>query len=262
MWLRSSVYFVLSVLSMIAARSASAGPALDDSASPTAAPEGVTQRSDSPVQYGVGLRFRGVFVPKGEVELFVARAGDNSSKTLGLGLEFTRRRGNTELQIGVEFEGFNPGQGVWIEKNNDVANGDAADVVLARGDQPKPLGWITFEFTFIHHTPITNNLSIRYGGGGGLGIVTGELQHYDITCAAGATNEDPSPQCEPPVPPFNGTGQFEAGEVLRKYKLPPVFPVLNALIGLQIKPIDKLTVNIEGGIRTFLFFGVSSTYFF
>jgi len=46
------------------------------------------------------------------------------------------------------------------------------------------------------------------------------------------------------------------------YKLPPVFPVLNLIAGVQFKPFDKMTVNLEGGIRTFLFFGVSSSYFF
>ena len=261
MWLRLSVFFVGVVSSVVATGSAWAGPALDDSISPTA-PAELETAPETPVQYGVGIRLRGIFVPRGEIELFVTRAGDNSSNTLGYGLEFTRRRGNVELQIGLEFEGFNPGKGVWIEKTNNVANGDAADVVVDRSAQPKPLGWITFEFTFLHHTPLTKNLALRYGGGGGLGIITGELRHYDIVCAAGATNDNPKPGCEPPVPPFNGTGTFENSEVLRKYKLPPVFPVINGIIGLQIKPTEKLTINVEGGLRTVLFFGVSSAYFF
>jgi hypothetical protein len=240
-----------------------AGPALDDSTTPGApGSDDPNAPKETPVEYGIGLRLRGVFIPKGEIELFVERAGDNGSSTLGLGLELTRRRGNVELQLGIEFEGFNPGEGVWIDSGNDVANGDAADVVLSRGDQPKKLGWVTFEFTFLNHAPITKNISIRYGGGAGLGIVLGELQHYDVFCAPGATNENPSPGCEPPVPPFNGTATFESGEALRKYNLPPVFPVVNAIIGVQIKPTEKMTINIEGGLRTFLFFGISSSYFF
>jgi hypothetical protein len=243
-----------------------AGPALDDGSAPAPASTDVADAAapkEAPVEYGVGLRLRGVFLPKAEIELFVERAGDNGSKALGLGIELTRRRGNVELQLGIEFEGFNPGEGVWIESGKDVANGDPVDVVLARGDQPKPLGWVTFEFTFLNHAPITKNVSIRYGGGAGLGIVTGELRHYDMFCN-GATNEMPSPGCEPPVPPFNGSGSFEnnANQNPVAYNLPPVFPVVNAIIGVQIKPIEKMTINIEGGLRTFLFFGVSSSYFF
>ncbi|MEO8702093.1 MAG: hypothetical protein ABI867_18765 [Kofleriaceae bacterium] len=240
-----------------------AGPALDDTAAPApGASDDPNAPKENPVEYGVGVRLRGVFIPKGEVELFVERAGDNGSSSLGLGLEFTRRRGNVELQLGIEYEGFNPGEGVWIESGKNVATGDSADVVLKRDDQEKKLGWVTFEFTFLNHAPITKNISIRYGGGAGLGIVTGQLRHYNVVCAAGATNENPSPGCDPPVPPFNGTATFEDSGDQAKYNLPPVFPVVNAIIGVQIKPIEKMTINIEGGIRTFLFFGVSSSYFF
>jgi hypothetical protein len=51
------------------------------------------------------------------------------------------------------------------------------------------------------------------------------------------------------------------GEV-NPYDLPPVFPVINAILGVQIRPISKLTINVEGGIRTFPFVGVSGAYFF
>jgi len=38
--------------------------------------------------------------------------------------------------------------------------------------------------------------------------------------------------------------------------------VVNAIIGFQIKPTEKAVINIEGGIRTFPFFGFSGGYFF
>jgi hypothetical protein len=259
-------------LGALASGSALAGPALDDdkAAAPAASAtdDDAGAAKEKPVEYGVGLRLRGVFIPKSEVGLFVERAGDKGSSTLGYGIDITRRRGNVELQLGIEFEGLNPGKGVWIESGKDVAQGDAADVILDRSDQPKPLGWITFEFTFLNHAPINKYLSVRYGGGAGLGIVKGELRHYDVVCN-GATNENVRPGCEPPVPPFNGTASFDpeftqpgGTQTPRAYDLPPVFPVVNAIIGLQIKPMDKMTINIEGGIRTFLFFGTSASYFF
>lgn len=260
MWLRLptltfSIVFAASNLAV-------AQPALDDAGSPTPPAKA---DPDTPVktrvEWGFGIRVRGVFIPKAEIELFVDRAGDNGSRTLGLGLEFARRRGNTELQIGIEFEGFNPGSGVWIEKDKPTTAGSPADVVLARDDQPKKLGWVTFEFTFLNHAPLTKNLAIRYGGGAGLGIVLGELRHYDVTCS-GQPPDAKQSNCSAPVPPFNGSGTFESSDTPVKYNLPPVFPVVNAIIGLQFKPIDKLTINLEGGIRTFLFFGLSSSYFF
>ena len=56
-------------------------------------------------------------------------------------------------------------------------------------------------------------------------------------------------------PPYPGA--------LVKYDLgTPVFPVVNAVIGLQLKPTDHTTINLEGGIRTLPFVGVSSSFFF
>jgi hypothetical protein len=233
--------------------------ALDDGkAAPATGEPGVAATAgEKPVEYGVGLRLRNVRIPKGEIELFLERAGDDGSSTLGLGVDFIRRRGNVELQLGLEYDKIRPGSGMWIESGKNIAAGDVADYVLP--DQN--LAWFTIEFTFLNHAPINKYVSVRYGGGAGLGIVLGDLTHFNMVCnGTGATNENPQP-CEPVR--FGGQGQFEEGtETLVKYNLPPVFPVVNAIIGLQIKPMEKLTINIEGGIRTFLFFGTSAAYFF
>ncbi|MBX3154545.1 MAG: hypothetical protein KF773_01000 [Deltaproteobacteria bacterium] len=253
---------------LFAGGSALAGPALDDgkSASPntdsTLTPPGMAP--DKEVEYGIGIRVRNVRVPKGELELFLERAGDTGASNLGFGIDLTRRRGNVELQLGIEFEHINPGEGVWIESGKNVAAGDEADYVLSPEHAPRGenLGWLTFEFTFLNHAPITKNISIRYGAGAGIGLVYGNLYHHNITCV-GATNDMPDPGCKPMR--FGGRGIDTDGAAAAgtaKYNLPPVFPVVNAIIGVQLKPFDKMTVNIEGGIRTFLFFGMSSSYFF
>jgi len=41
-----------------------------------------------------------------------------------------------------------------------------------------------------------------------------------------------------------------------------VFPVVNAILGLQIKPTEHMTINVEGGIRTLPFLGISSSIYF
>jgi hypothetical protein len=216
------------------------------------------------IEYGAGLRLRGVFVPQSILELFVNRAAGGAAN-LGMGVDLVRRKGNLELQLGFEFEHITVGQGVWIEKNKNVP-GDDPDYVLSPDSSGHSLGWFTIEFTFLNHTPINKTVSIRYGGGLGLGIMTGELDHYNIHCAGGATNSNPEPGCVPTR--FGGTGAYTdedgnpSGEMQFKYDLPPVFPVVNAIIGVQIRPMDKLTINIETGIRTLPFFGASSTYFF
>jgi hypothetical protein len=213
--------------------------------------------TENPVQYGAGIRIRNVRVPQSILELFVDRAAGGAS-SLGLGVDLVRRRGTVELQLGFEFEHLQVGEGVWINRGERVPT-DEADYILSPEHAPEnsELGWFTIEFTFLNHSEINKNFSIRYGGGAGLGILTGDLYHYDVICAGNATNANPEPGCIPSQRGGTGSG---SGPV--KYDLPPVFPVVNAIIGVQIKPIDKMYINIEGGIRTAPFFGASAGYFF
>jgi hypothetical protein len=164
------------------------GAALDDAGTPqrttdpNASPD-TPATAEPKLEYGVDIRLRQVFVPQGLVELFVERAAGGSSNT-GFGLDLVRRRGNLELQLGFEFEHIEPTEGVWINKGDNVSSGDEADYIVSpehtdTGD--KRLGWFTIEFTFLNHAPITKNIAVRYGGGAGIGIITGELQRYDVT---------------------------------------------------------------------------------
>jgi hypothetical protein len=214
--------------------------------------------AEAPVEYGVGIRIRNVRVPKSILELFVDRSAGGAS-SLGLGVELVRRRGTVELQLGFEFERLQVAEGVWINRGESVANGDEADYILSPDHAPggEQLGWFTIEFTFVNHSEINKNFAIRYGGGAGLGIMTGALYRYDTICAPGSTNSNPVPGCVPSQRGGTGNG---SGPV--KYDLPPVFPVVNAIIGVQIKPIDKMVINIEGGLRTAPFFGGTVGYFF
>jgi hypothetical protein len=209
-------------------------------------------------EYGVGIRLRHVSIPTGLIELFVERSAGGASNN-GIGVDFVRRRGNLELQLGMEFEHIEPGEGVWINKGDNVNAGDESDYIISAEHAGTNLGWFTVEFTFLNHAPINKYVAVRYGGGAGIGFITGELQHYDVICAGGATNDNPSPGCVPQTAPYNGTGNA-TGPVV--YDFPPIFPVVNAIIGLQIRPTPKATINIEGGIRTIPFFGISAGYFF
>lgn len=221
---------------------------------PAASPSTLYTSADN-VEYGVGLRLRRVFVPTGLLELFVERSPGGASNT-GIGVDLVRRRGNVELQLGFEFEHVQPGSGVWINKGDHVPAAEA-DYILSPEEAGKELGWFTIEFTFLNHAPITDKVAIRYGGGAGIGIVTGGLQRYDVVCAPSATNATPAPGC---VPSQLGGQGAARGPV--DYDLPPVFPVVNAIVGVQIRPVPKAVFNIETGIRTMPFIGISGGYFF
>ena len=236
--------------------------ALDDAGKPqrttdpTAAPD-TTATAEPKPEYGLGIRLRHVSVPKGLIELFVEHSAGGSS-TNGVGVDFVRRRGNLELQLGMEFEHIEPGEGVWINKGDNVNTGDEADYIISADRAGKSLGWFTVEFTFLNHAPINKYLAIRYGGGAGIGFITGELQHYDVVCAPGTTNDNPEPGCKPIA--LGGTGG--GGQTPVAYDFPPIFPVVNAISGVQIRPAPKAVINLEAGIRTMPFIGLSAGYFF
>lgn len=244
------------------------GAALDSTPAATPAPATTATTAEPPPdpdkpEYGVDLRLRQVYLPSSLIGLFVARAAGGASNT-GFGVDFVRRRGNLELQLGMEYEHINLQEGVYINSGDNVQNGDTVDYILSPDHAGTNFGWFTLEFTFMNHAPINKYVSFRYGGGAGIGFLTGAVKRYDTACAAGATNDNPTPQCVPQQ--FGGGGTIspdKPGEMEpAAYDLPPVFPVVNAIIGLQIKPTPKAVINIEGGIRTLPFIGMSAGYFF
>ena len=53
-----------------------------------------------------------------------------------------------------------------------------------------------------------------------------------------------------------------ATPVTPPYDLPPVMLVVNAIVGVQIRPTDEIFINVEGGLRTVPFFGTTAGYYF
>lgn len=248
-----------------AAPSSPAQPAQQPPAEPAPAATGTADHVKTAVEYGVDLRIRSVHLPTTMLEWFLTRG--NGAGNLGLGIDFVRRRGNNELQLGVEYERINLGEGVIIGPGMQVP-ADFADYVLGPDSAPEKFGWFTVEFTFLHHTPLTKYLALRYGAGLGIGVITGGIYRWDVDCATTSTNASPEPGCVPGDQIPGGTGRTASDETGAsqtapvKYDLPPVFPVVNLIGGVQIKPAAKAVINVEFGFRTLPFFGMSAGYFF
>lgn len=263
--------FRLTLLTLLAATSLAhaQSAALDDESKPTrttdptAAPDTTVTASDK-VQYGVDLRLRSVFIPQGMVDLFVQRSAGGASNT-GFGADFVRRRGNTELLLGFEYEHITPASGVWIQKNSKT---NTADYILNPEEAEESLGWFSLEFTFVNNVPINKYVSFRYGGGAGLGIITGGLKRWDVQCSGSLSM--PVPGCVPgdaglTMPGTGHTADDDSGQpesAPKEYDLPPVFPVVTGLVGFQFRPSPKAVINVEGGIRTIPFIGLSAGYLF
>lgn len=212
----------------------------DDSGSPTPTSSTAVAVGDK-TDIGVGFRLRNVRVPQGLIEVFVQRAPGGASN-VGFGLEVARRKGQFEVQLGLEYEKISIDKGIWVE-NGDNIPADEPDYV-----EFDNFGWITAELSFLYHTPIIPQLSVRYGGGAGIGVLTGDVLRTDYRCTTASLDS-----CmESPT----------AENVKAPYDLPPVMLVVNAIVGLQIRPTDEIFINVEGGLRTIPFFGTTAGYYF
>jgi opacity protein-like surface antigen len=260
--LRSTGLTIGAALSVaLASGTAHAGAALDDDKAaavkdPTVeqTPEQLLEAAEGDITYGVGLRLRQVWLPVWLLEHPFVQHATGGASNQGIGVEFTRRRNTFELTLGLEFEHLTVGPGPWLDNNKSIP-GDEVDWVQDGGynGNGKPFGWFTFDVTFINHIPLTKQLFFRYGGGAGLGILTGEVDHIDRHCATADFSS-----CA-----LGAGGVDTNGGAVIAYNLhTPVFPVITALAGLQFKPTPNVTINLEAGIRPLPFFGLSSAYFF
>ena len=171
----------------------------DDDATPTPTP---TQGANDPnaSHVGVDLRLRNVWVPKSMLQLFVDTAPGGASN-FGIGADVFRRKGNFEVQFGLEYEKIFIDKGIWVEKDK-LPPGETVDYV--RFDN---FGWVTAEVTFLNHTPITKFLALRYGGGAGLGVLFGHVRRTDYSCTSadlGTCHSDPRPEQRHAVQPAAG----------------------------------------------------------
>jgi hypothetical protein len=235
----ASVTSVL-LITLATAGAAHAQAALDDDDSNKPTPSTSALAADDEAKVGFTFGVRNVWVPRSIIELFVDKASGGSSE-VGYRAELVRRKGDFEVQLGLEYESIYVQPGIWVQKGEDPTNGGADHVTF------HDFGWFSIEATFLNHTPINKYVAIRYGGGAGLGIVKGSVNRTDSICNSPDPNQASDTTCHDAPNPNDNT----------PYNLPPVFPVINAIIGVQIKPTDNMVINVETGIRTLPFFGIS-----
>jgi hypothetical protein len=186
--------------------------------------------------WGVGARLRSVWIPESLIELFVEDA-PGGGQHIGYGLELIRQKGNFTLSLGFEVEDLGATEGVWIDKG-DAIPADPVDYVKFND-----FSWATVDLSFIWRQGLISDvLFLHYGAGLGIGLLRGEILQSDYTCTNDQTDscvQDPN------------------GEIDAPADLPPVFPVVNMIVGLQVRPVKYVSINIEGGIRTVPFIGTT-----
>ena len=195
------------------------------------------------VRHGIGLRLRYVFVPKGLIQLFMEEAAGGMGNP-GYGIEYVRRKKNFEISVGIEYDKLSGTEGYYVESGGSATQPGTVDFV-----EFDNLAWVTIDASFVYLHPLSKWVSLRYGGGIGLSVVSGEVIKTDANCG-GTTTESCSKDLNPGGD-LNSKQDF--------FRFPPVF---NLIGGVQITPARNVAINIELGMRTVFYTGITGQYFF
>jgi hypothetical protein len=225
-------------------------------------------QAPTPASFGVGARLRLTSVPKWLLGLFLDESVPLTSYTAGL--EFFRRSGNFDFVLGVAYQSLSPNAGNWLGKGNDAS--EETDYVQFDG-----LASYSVDGAFIAHTEFTENVGMHYGGGVGIGIVTGRmLRTSNGTDGCALSPGDPT-KC---FPKFDACPQGPCTEAQLKSReggmdspsspsrysdghVPTVYPIINLVTGLDIRlpNVPGLAMKFEiGYFFPYFFCGPSVAY--
>lgn len=213
-----------------------------------------------PASRSLGLRYRGIILPKAVLNAFID--GGETVYVHGLGPELAIRNENVEyiFSAWLAFYGMGP---VAIKGTSDAE--EAWEIVES---DMKSL-YVTFDHLW--HAPLAKGLELSYGGGVGLGFLFGDLKRAQANLPAGATAGDADayvPCTAQGVPNSvycddinDHYGDYSEPNWFNGGAKPALFPWLTAQIGLRYQPHEKVVTRLDLGIGTSgLFFGVGADY--
>lgn len=227
-----------------------------------AADETAGDEAGSPANsdYLLGVRYRGLFIPKAVLNWFIE--GGRSLYVNGIGPEFSIRDDNVEyvLSAWLALYQMDP---VALKGSSDAE--EAWEIVDSR---MKSL-YLTFDYLW--HHPFSRTLELSYGGGAGLGFLFGDLHRTQATLSTGGSKGDPGAyvKCDGIDMPsrdycdninnhYDGYGEpnwFHGGAK------PVLFPWVTGQIGLRYQPHPKFVARLDLGLGTSgLYFGVGADY--
>ena len=228
----------------------------------------IAKQDATGARYGLGLRTRWISVPSWLLGIFTKQNKPLSSYSVGL--EGFRRHGDVDFVLGVAWQSLSPPDGNWLGTGKNPAVD--TDFVQFKG-----LGAISIDAAFILRKELSQYVTFHYGGGLGLGIITGKMLRTSDGTAGCANSPGDVTKCYPVlVPPCTGpctesqlaaseggTDSSARGSRFTDGNIPPVYPIINLLTGFdfRIPSVDGLEVKVEGGyFFPYFFAGGGLTY--
>lgn len=234
----------------------------------TEAPAADAPQGDSPVELPgetyrfVGLRYRGIIIPKFMVNLF--GDGGDTVYVHGLGPEFAIRKDGFEYVFSLWWAGY------YMDETPFKASSDPANAwEVVKSD----LNVIYLTADFLWSQELGPQFAVNYGMGAGFGFVFGDLYRTQAYPPSGNANEDPynwrkctTKGVSPTGGDFCGTdndhynGYTEPSWANGGSK-PIIFPWLVLQTGFRYKPTKQFVGRLDAGFGTSgFFFGLGADY--
>jgi hypothetical protein len=221
----------------------------------------VRERKERKFDMEIGMRLRRMAVPKALLDVWFFNEDTTPNWPLpgqerpplagwAYGLEWVFRDGRTSGIVWVDWIASTMPEGYWDDVDDD---GDAID-----GDWLRPSpnfgllavgGDYQFEVPFVKPgaTRGAFGMGLVVGGGLGVGVRIGNLARWtpgdDDTPSFVLLSEGAPPNAD-------------------DKKIPPVFPIVDFNLGLNLVFGERLVIRLEGGLHTMLYYGASAGFRF
>ena len=199
------------------------------------------ESKDKPA-WGMGAKARRAWVTPAVQKLFFGDTPGTATMD-GVGLDFTRRNGGSEVVFGFGYDRLDAVEGYYLEKGGDPLIPGKVDYTTFQNPH-----WYTVEIGVVNHVQIHKFLEFRYGAGIGLGLVRGKVLRTSALCTGSNLQQD----C---VLDPAGVHQNTPTDI------PPVLPVVNVLVGLQLRPFQFLHIHLDAGLRTVPYVTLGATLY-
>lgn len=203
------------------------------------APEGADVAVEPKGRFGLGVRGRVHGLPSLALDLFYDQHPSlRDTARESFGLELIRRKGPVDVKFSFDYTNYTGSDG----------DGDA---FLGKGDDINDLEFVksslqllSVDVSVVGSAEIASWMHFIYGAGLGVGLIRGELVRTDSFA--------PDPNDPTTRQPCNGVNDpnINCQEVnLVEDSVPPVFPVLNMLLGMRFDLSKNVSMRLEGGLR-------------
>lgn len=193
-------------------------------------------------EFGFGASARQLRLTRGLLEL-ASKEAPPGTRTEGYSIEFARRGAELEFVFGFGYDNWEASNGYYLESGGNPSVPGQVDFVEFDG-----LHLFTADASFVGYLPLHKILSLRYGAGLGIAMVRGQALRTDAQCSSERIRRD----C---VPDPDGAQQREPMDI------PKALPVVQALIGLQFRPVEAVAINLDLGLHNVPYVGAGLMFY-